>query len=92
MNKDDAAKRRWSLLPFEALRQVVDVLEFGARKYAVEGWRTVPNARTRYYDATFRHLTEWWSGAETDPESGLHHLAHAACCVLFLLAQDRRES
>lgn len=86
--KHDAGKRRWSLLPFNALRQVVDVLEFGAAKYAVDGWKTVPNARTRYYDATMRHLTEWWAGESLDPESGLHHLAHASCCVLFLLAKE----
>lgn len=86
--KDDAAKRRWSLLPFAAVARVVDVLEFGARKYAPDGWRSVPGARTRYYDAAMRHLTEWWAGTERDEESGLHHLAHAACCVLFLLALE----
>jgi len=32
-----------------------------------------------------RHLTAWWAGEDLDPESGLHHLAHAACCLMFLL-------
>lgn len=92
MDKYDAGKRRWSLLPLVALGLVVDVLEFGARKYAPDGWRSVSNARTRYYDAAMRHLTEWWTGNETaDAESGLPHLAHAACCVLFLLALETEE-
>lgn len=90
-DKHDAGKRRWSLLPFGALRQVVDVLEFGAEKYAADAWRSVPHGRTRYYDAAMRHLTEWWTGTATDAESGVHHLAHAACCVLFLLALETEE-
>lgn len=86
--KDDSAKPRWSLLPAGALAAVVGVLEFGARKYAPDNWRLVPDARRRYFDAAQRHLWAWWQGERLDPESGCHHLAHAACCVLFLLALE----
>jgi hypothetical protein len=84
--KHDGAKRRFSLLPWAAVRSVVDVLEHGAKKYAIDNWQKVPDARRRYYDATMRHLDLWWAGERLDPESKLPHLAHAACDVLFLLA------
>ncbi len=86
--KDDQGKPRWGLLPFEAVSQVVDVLTFGAKKYAPDNWRHVPDARNRYFDAAMRHLVTWKQGERKDPESGHHHLAHAACCVLFALALD----
>jgi hypothetical protein len=86
--KDDNGKPRWDLLPLEAVGQVVDVLTFGEQKYAPDGWRHVPSPRRRYYAAAMRHLVAWWLGSPTDPESGLPHLAHAACCILFLLETD----
>lgn len=84
--KDDAGKPRWGLLPWRALGSVVDVLTYGAKKYAPHNWQKVPEARERYEDALERHLVAWRLGENVDPESGLPHLAHAACCLLFLLA------
>lgn len=89
--KYDQNKRRFSLFPTRALFAVVDVLEYGARKYAPGNWRKVPDARTRYYDAAMRHLNDWWLGQPRDPESGHHHLAHACCCLVFLLTLESEE-
>lgn len=86
--KLDQTKPRWSLLPSGTIAQVIAVLEFGAKKYAVNGWIEVPDAKTRYYDAAMRHLDAWHRGEVNDDESGLPHLAHAACCLLFLLWFD----
>lgn len=88
--KHDAGKPRFSLLPHRALAAVMAVLEYGAEKYGADNWQKVESARTRYYDAAQRHLMAWWLGQDDDPESGLPHLAHAACCVLFLLWGERR--
>lgn len=87
--KADAGKAPWDLMPFAALAEVVKVLEFGAKKYAPDNWRKVPEAHKRYLAACFRHLCARGLGEKLDPESGLPHLAHAACCVLFLLEMDR---
>lgn len=86
--KLDDGKARWDLLPFPAIEEVVMVLTFGANKYAPDQWRHVPEARRRYIAALWRHVVRWIRGEKSDPESGLHHLAHAACCVLFLLSFD----
>lgn len=86
--KHDDGKARWDLLPFGAMSRAVDVLTFGARKYAPNNWQKVPDARERYYAAALRYPTAWWGGEGLDRDSNLPHLAHAACCVLFLLAFD----
>lgn len=89
--KYDGAKPRFSLLPLGPLGDVVSVLEYGARKYAEDNWQKVSNPRTRYFDAAMRHLLAWRGGERLDPESGLPHLAHAACSLLFLGWFDARE-
>lgn len=86
--KHDQAKPRFSLIPQAPLWQVVEVLEFGANKYGAENWRHVPNAKERYFNACHRHLNAWWAGEKVDSESGLPHLAHAVCCLMFLMWGD----
>lgn len=83
--KDDAGKLPMDLIPWRAIERIAAVLEYGARKYAPENWRKVPDPRRRYFAAGMRHLVAWWQGQENDPESGLPHLAHAGACLLFLL-------
>lgn len=87
--KLDGDKLRYDLVDVYAHEAMVDVLTFGVRKYAANNWQHVPNARERYYAALLRHLTEWRMGELTDEDSGGRlHLAHAACCLHFLLAFD----
>lgn len=86
--KDDSAKRRYSLLPKGTVNSVVDVLEFGSKKYADNNWMKVPDAKARYYDAAMRHLDAWFNGDIKDAETGLPHLAHAICCLMFLMWFD----
>lgn len=89
--KHDQQKRRFSLFPTVALYAIVDVLEYGAKKYAPENWRKVPEARQRYYDAAMRHIHAWWMGESHDEESKHRHLAHAICCLIFLLTVEIEE-
>lgn len=84
--KNDAYKRDWTLVPWSAIALVVDVLMFGAIKYERDGWKKLDNADRRYLAAAFRHLTAYAEGEKNDIESGLPHLAHATCCLIFLLA------
>lgn len=90
--KLDAGKLRYDLVPLAAERAVVEVLTYGAKKYAPDNWRKVPDARARYHAAARRHIAAWAAGERLDAESGLPHLAHAACCLMFLLEFDERGS
>lgn len=83
--KYDGGKLRWALLPLAPVQEIIKVLMFGAKKYSDDNWMRVPDAQRRYYEAALRHITAWWDGEALDPESGLHHLAHAGCCILFAL-------
>ncbi len=89
--KADTHKPQPRLIPPASLMQIVDVLTYGAHKYAPHNWKKVPQRKERYTDALLRHIYAWLEGEKRDAESGLHHLAHAGCCVLFLLHFDAEE-
>ena len=86
--KNDAGKPRHSLLPFDALEDVTRVVEYGANKYQEHNWTKL--APIRLLDAALRHLFAHCRGEETDPESGLPHLAHACTSLLFVIALRKR--
>lgn len=82
--KFDTGKLRWDLLPLECIEDCVKVLTMGANKYAPNNWQKVEGANERYYAALLRHLSAWRQGEEIDPESGVSHLGHIMCNVIFL--------
>ena len=86
--KFDGGKLQYGLIPPLALKEVVKVLTIGAVKYEKNNWQKVPDAQSRYYDALQRHLWDWFEGQQHDPETGINHLAHAMCNLLFLLERD----
>jgi hypothetical protein len=90
--KFDAGKLDYTLVPFEGLEEIIKVLMFGAQKYDRHNWKHVDNAQQRYTAAAFRHMAAHAKGEKNDPETGLSHLAHAGCCVLFLLALEQQEA
>ena len=82
--KYDNGKPPVGLLSSRALLSIAAVLGTGAEKYGSHNWRG-GLAWSRVSDAALRHLLAWKDGEDKDPETGLSHLAHAGCCVLFLL-------
>jgi hypothetical protein len=90
--KFDGGKLMYGLLPPLALKETVKVLTFGAQKYEPDNWQHVPDSKRRYFDALQRHLWAWKQGEQLDQESGLPHLAHAMCCLMFLYEHDVKYS
>ena len=88
--KTDNGKPRWELLPFGALGKVAEVMTCALTKYPPGNWKKVPDAKERYFGALHRHLAAWRAGEKNDVETGLPHLAHAACDLLFTLAFDQK--
>lgn len=86
--KFDTDKLPLNLLSTEAMNQTAAVLKFGAQKYAEHNWRN-GFVWSRPLAAAMRHLTAFNDGEDRDPESGLSHLAHAACCIMFLLEFEK---
>lgn len=82
--KADSEKVRLELLPVRPLLDVGKVLTFGAKKYEARNWEK-GFSWSRPYAAALRHLFAWWAGETYDKETGLNHLAHALCEIMFLL-------
>jgi hypothetical protein len=87
--KYDGDKPKWELLPLSLINETVKVLTMGAKKYGPNNWQKVENADERYYAALMRHIVAYREGESIDPESGLSHLAHAMCNLIFLSELQR---
>lgn len=91
--KHDSGKANWSLMPWEAVEEINKVLEFGANKYAAHNWQQGEGFRyTRVLNSLLRHVFAYMRGEDLDPESGLSHMAHAGCNVLFILYYIKNKS
>ena len=91
--KHDSGKADWSLMPWEAVEEINKVLEFGAKKYAAHNWQQGEGFRyTRVLNSLLRHVFAYMRGEDLDPESGLSHMAHAGCNVLFILYYIKNKS
>src|SRR6476659_9093489 len=82
--KFDQDKLPLELLDPLFLEETAKVLKFGAAKYEAWNWAKGTYDWSRLYGALLRHLNAFWSGEDCDPESGLPHLSHAACMLMFL--------
>lgn len=87
--KYDQDKPPMALLDPEFLEEVARVLGFGAAKYAADNWRNGISYR-RLISAAYRHLGAISRGEDIDPESGLPHTGHLACCNMFLSHMIRK--
>jgi len=65
------------------LHEAARVFEFGSKKYAAWNW-----AKGMSWEiplgCIMRHFEAIWSGAPTDPESGLSHWGHIVCNIIML--------
>ena len=56
----------------------------GARKYGRHNYRAMGVSATVYYDATLRHIMDWWEGEDIDEDSGLNHITKALTALMVL--------
>ncbi len=66
------------------LWEVGQVQTHGDTKYAPENWKAGAFQKLEYIGAIMRHLLKYWSGETYDKETGLHHMAHICCSVMYL--------
>ena len=82
--KADTNKPPIGLISRTALEQEALVMQFGAQKYDAHNWRNGMKY-SRLLNAALRHILAFNEGEDLDPETGLSHLAHARCCLAFLM-------
>lgn len=84
----NGGKLRWSLVDFDALEDMVKVLEFGSKKYTDYNWKK--GLKTpEIFESIIRHLFAYIRGEDIDPESGLPHTGHILCNAMFLSYMQR---
>lgn len=76
-------KRKWSLIDFRTMENMVKVLEYGATKYSANNWKKGLKV-TETCESMIRHLLAFIGGENNDPESGLSHIGHIQCNAMFL--------
>lgn len=81
--KFDDDKIQPSLITPSYIKGTAKVLTLGAKKYSKDNWQKCDD-RSRYEDALLRHILAYQSGEKCDPETGLSHLYHASCNLMFL--------
>ncbi len=65
---------------------MVKVLEYGAEKYERNNWRK-PGDKCKIIDSLLRHLKCMARDEYTDADSGLPHIGHVLCNVMFYTYQ-----
>lgn len=76
---------RYDLIPIDPLRILAEHYGKGAAKYAERNWELGIDW-SKLYAAAMRHLTQFWAGEDTDPETGTPHVISAAW-MCFALCQ-----
>jgi hypothetical protein len=87
---DSDKQSRPELISPEMIEQLSLVLAYGAKKYEDRNWEKGMNW-SRPFGALMRHMWAWWAGEHVDPETKFSHLAHAACCLMFLITYEQRQ-
>ncbi|MCK5614685.1 hypothetical protein KAR91_73165 [Candidatus Pacearchaeota archaeon] len=87
-NKDgvkfDQEKIRYDLIPADALHELAKVYTHGAQKYEDENWRQGMPWK-KIMGALERHYFAFKRGQDTDPDSGLLHIAQVAWAAFTLI-------
>ena len=89
-DKFDGGKPPLGLISRRALEEEAKVMAYGVSKYGLHNWRKGMDF-TRLADAALRHVYAFVDGEDVDEETGLSHLAHARCCLAFLLEYEGKK-
>lgn len=80
---------RYELIPVWPMAELARVYNYGCKKYKDHNWqRGYPWSWS--IGALLRHIARFLAGETIDPESKLHHLAHAVFHLLTLMEFGRR--
>lgn len=91
--RKEETQARFDLVTPDALTELARVYGYGESKYPSDA--SGPNYLKGYawhksIASLFRHVLKFMFGESIDPETGLHHLAHAAWHCFTLIAFEKR--
>lgn len=88
VKEDKSKKPRWDLIRFRTIGLAAKIMAFGDGKHQdTNGWAKL--SIDVHFASMMRHIESWRSGEIYDTGqggSGEHHLSHALCRLMFILA------
>ena len=82
-------KRRFDLIPPDALAALADLFTIGARKYAERNWEKGMDY-SNVIQSLDRHWNDFKAGIDRDPETGCLHITHVVWNAMALLTFQLR--
>lgn len=76
-------KPELSFIDLDSMMDTADVFSFGAKKYSRDNWKK-GQSLTQVLDSMMRHIAGLQRGEFFDPESGLPHIGHIGCNMIFV--------
>jgi hypothetical protein len=83
-SKFDQNKEPLQLFPYESLKEIAKVLDFGTKKYGTNDWRQGIRY-SRLIGAALRHIYQFNEGIDFDEETKTLHIANACASLIFLI-------
>lgn len=82
-NRYNKGKTAWSLIDYPSIEPMAKVLMYGCEKYDRDNWKKGLTV-TSVIDSLMRHIVAFKQGETLDEESGLPHIGHAMCNLMFM--------
>ena len=82
----NTGKTRYSLLEPYAIEELAKIFTIGAIKYDSYNWLKGGMKTSTFIDSLKRHIAAFEKGEDIDPETGCHHMAHAAWNALGIVS------
>lgn len=85
--KDGIGSRKWrkfESVPATVLWELGVAMMEGQLKYGRHNFRAAGVRASVYFEAALGHLTQWWEGEDTDPDTRLSHLVKAMASLAVL--------
>lgn len=85
--KDAVGTKKWRqycTVPLTVIWETGVAMLEGARKYGRHNYRVAGVRASVYVDAAKGHIDSWWEGEDTDPDSGLNHIAKAIASLVVM--------
>ena len=89
--KHDSDKTRYDLIDWPFVEGMANVMTANVGKHEDDTWKSIEPFRQKHFSALMRHVVKWMCGEKLDAETGMSHLYHAACRLMFLAWGDQKE-
>lgn len=81
--RHNEGKLKWSLVSYEALKPMIQVLMFGEKEHSTDNWK-IGMPYTEVCESLLRHTYDFMNGMDRDKKTKLLQVGHILCNAMFL--------